>query len=325
MASISNGTIKVENASQVVRGVYSSQLTSYQGPFPVDSTVTGTLSGFVGDVCFYDGGTGEIRYTSNGAAQPVLGERITTSGTASGTIGSFINEPSFLPAHDGDWLYVLRDGAITHYMIGAIPTKSQLQLTTTYAGTSSPEEEYQIGRSRTPVYGWEYPEDGDIAPLEQIKRMAFDIEETLASGIGISSLAVENSLTISGIPVATAGEFDALTVTLTNNVSTLRSEALSGFFSTTSGGTVTIVEFSPYVFTIESMVGKTRTGAVSGTLKIDDVGVTGIKDTTWPTSQTTRTATAANTVGLGSRLTLTMSGVSGVADFGYTIVGSRSL
>ena len=310
MASISNGTIKTTNGHNKIFGVYEAS-GPFQGPFPIGSTVSGSF-GFRGDVCFYDGGTGSLHFTATGTAQPVLNERITTSGAASGTITQFDNEPDLSGAHVGDWLYVLSQGGATHYMVGAIPTRSQLEITTTYAGTSNPEEEYAIGRSYTPVYGIPFPERGDKGASEIVKRGAFRTEEVLASGVGISSFSVANSLTISGVPVATA-----------DDVEDMRTEAMAVLFPTITGGNITLLEYSPYQLRIDSVVGITRTGTVSGTFKINGAIVSGLANAAFNTSQSTKTATAANTIGVGQRFTVAISGVSNAADVAMTIIGRR--
>ena len=115
------------------------------------------------------------------------------------------------------------------------------------------------------------------------------------------------SLTVSGLPVIT---------------SLVESE--NGFFLETVTGTIALIERAPYSRDIINFTGQTTGGSVSGTLSIDGTDVDGITNEVWNTSQVTSTATGANSIPVGGRMLLTLSGESDFSRFGWSYSSERA-
>lgn len=127
--------------------------------------------------------------------------------------------------------------------------------------------------------------------------------------LDVVSGTFSQSLTVSGLPVMTSLAGQA--------------GGINGIFFNTVTGSITLVESAPYPFRINSFVGKTGQGVVSGTLQIEGSNVTGITHTTWTTAQATRTATSNNSVSEGERVVLVSSGTSSWQRFAFTCKTTR--
>ncbi len=101
-------------------------------------------------------------------------------------------------------------------------------------------------------------------------------------------------------------------------------ESENGFFFQTVTGVVTLMESAPYTRDIVDFTGRVFSGIASGTLSIDGTDVDGINNQTWNTSQSTDTATANNSIPIGGRVLLTLSGESSFERFGWTYSTERT-
>ncbi len=170
------------------------------------------------------------------------------------------------------------------------------------------------------------------------------------SGIDViaDSGTFATSLTISGIPVSTAtggsgvDSVNSLTgeiivigkgevgVTLegqniiVSGTDHILVESENGFFFQTVTGVVTLMESASYTRDIVDFTGRVFSGIASGTLSIDGTDVDGINNQTWTTSQSTDTATGNNSIPVGGRVLLTLSGESSFERFGWTYSTERT-
>lgn len=104
----------------------------------------------------------------------------------------------------------------------------------------------------------------------------------------------------------------------------ISTDMLNGYIHETATGQIVLCESSAYTFTIGSLIGETSSGTVTATLKINGVAVTGISAQSWTTSQSTKTATAANTVAVGDRVILDIDSGSVYTKFGFTVRITRT-
>lgn len=122
-------------------------------------------------------------------------------------------------------------------------------------------------------------------------------------------------------------DFSAGTKDVTNAVpsaqSFVRENELIGVpfhFVDTSDDSITLVESAFEAFDIKTVIAITSAGSVSATVKINGVAVTGMSAQTVNTTQTTLTATGANSVAVGARVTIEWTNSSG-ADFAGILKG----
>ena len=95
-------------------------------------------------------------------------------------------------------------------------------------------------------------------------------------------------------------------------------------FPVTTTGVITIDESAAYRYTINSTAARTLVGTASGTLRRNNDIIAGLNDQVWNTTPATDTATANNTVAVGDRVTLTLSGNSNFKTFGMSVNYTRN-
>lgn len=122
--------------------------------------------------------------------------------------------------------------------------------------------------------------------------------------------AFSTSLTISGLPVS-AGAAGMI-------------EPLDFGWTAAATGTLTLEESALYPYTINSLIGRAAAGVVSGTLRINNVVVQGIDNQTWNATQSTKTASSANSVAIGQRVDFVVSGTSNGNFAGFTLRTTRT-
>lgn len=103
----------------------------------------------------------------------------------------------------------------------------------------------------------------------------------------------------------------------TNNARPVEME--NGFFAQTITGSITLVQSAPFNFQIRDFTAETDTGTVSGTIKIEGTDVEGINNQIWNNVESTSTASSANTVSIGDKVVLAVSGTSNFTGFGWTM------
>jgi hypothetical protein len=122
-------------------------------------------------------------------------------------------------------------------------------------------------------------------------------ENVMASGSVTAPIGTfSTSLTVSGLPVVTS-------------VSGLI-ESENMFLFQTVTGIVTLIGKAPYAREITDFTVTTLVGTASGTLSIDGTDVEGLNNQIWSVSQITSTATSNNSIPVGGRVLLTLSGES---------------
>lgn len=100
--------------------------------------------------------------------------------------------------------------------------------------------------------------------------------------------------------------------------------AFHGHIKTPAAQDYRIVEYLPFPITITKIYGKTSTGTLSGTFKINSTAITGGAVSATST-QSNVTPTAANVGAIGDALVLTPSSLSSVANFSFSVIYTRDL
>lgn len=96
------------------------------------------------------------------------------------------------------------------------------------------------------------------------------------------------------------------------------------FYATPANGTIVLTAKAAYAFTINQVRGvKTSAGSATLAVKINGTDVTGLASISATTSAQDVTATAANAVAAGDRITLVLSGVSSAAGLEFTLQATR--
>lgn len=198
--------------SQDIYGIWSYTLTSTSDYFLPGDDLTCAGTGAVGKVVSYSQGTKELRFYITSTEQPATGEVITSTGTLSGTLAVQNEAPSFVGNVDEADLFFISGEA--SYEVGSISTRGHVVLSSNYAASSKSDVAGYFSDSFTINYGAAYPEPGDQAPTELIKRGLIALDAAIANASGTvanalqedfngTSGAFSESLTISGVPVAT--------------------------------------------------------------------------------------------------------------------------
>lgn len=104
----------------------------------------------------------------------------------------------------------------------------------------------------------------------------------------------------------------------------LITDFLSGIVATPTNQDYRIVERIPVGATLTNLAGKTSTGSLTVTLKVNATAVTG-GALNVTSSQGTTALTAANTMTTGDAMVLTISASTAPANFSFTIVFTRAL
>jgi hypothetical protein len=110
----------------------------------------------------------------------------------------------------------------------------------------------------------------------------------------------------------------------TGQTGTFVDESFSGFFQIPFDATVTLIEAAAYQYDLVTLIGKTSSGSLDVTIKINGVSVTGMDAVTVNTTQDTLTASALNTVGVGERVTMVITGSSSPENFAWTMKTTRN-
>ncbi len=182
--------------------------------------------------------------------------------------------------------------------------------------------------------------------IEAVNGLGRAIGSTFASvgGASVSSVAFSGGttgLTVSGSPITTAGTITlggtlvvasggtgaTTAATARANLAaagTSQTDYISGLIVNPANQDYRFVERLPFGVTLTSFSGKTSTGTLTSTLKINATSVTnGALAVT--TVQSTITPTALNVAASGDTLVLTVSAVSAPANFSWTAVYTRPL
>lgn len=97
-------------------------------------------------------------------------------------------------------------------------------------------------------------------------------------------------------------------------------EVSSGHLVTVTADTLTLDEYAPFDYEIIDLRGITSVGSIDVSIEINGTPVTGMDTVTVDTTQDTLTATAANAVSAGDRVTLVLENpVSSPQDFAFTL------
>lgn len=90
-----------------------------------------------------------------------------------------------------------------------------------------------------------------------------------------------------------------------------------------AAGTVVLLQYAPYPFTINSLVRKTESGSVQASVQINGTNVTGLAALTADSTERTTNATAANTVAVGDTVTMVLASPSSPVNLSMTLLGTR--
>ena len=150
--------MQVEHPIRVVNGSANVELLFVLGVTGVSGTYT------AGHTLSFTGGAAGVLVKVTGALltaaitsvqQPLLGDTVTSSGGATGTLDAFDLQPDLAGSGiDGDE-FMVRDGDGVAYIVSAVPSNSQVQLAAPYGGVSSSTDE-ALGvfhTTRTPSIG----------------------------------------------------------------------------------------------------------------------------------------------------------------------------
>lgn len=143
---------RVVNGSAYVELLYVVIATGITGTYLAGQTLALT-GGASGVLMVVDGA--ELTFACTSVQQPLLGDTLTASGGATGTLSSFQTQPDLAGAGVDGEEWFLRDGDGVAYQIASAFSNSRLQLTAPYGGASSIADEAQalVHSTRTPLIG----------------------------------------------------------------------------------------------------------------------------------------------------------------------------
>ena len=98
---------------------------------------------------------------------------------------------------------------------------------------------------------------------------------------------------------------------------------VDGMYEAPVNKTYVVCESASFAFAINTLIAKTTSGTLSVAVQINGTPVTGINTLAVSSVQATGTATALNTVAIGQRVTLVVTGASAPNDFSWTLKGTR--
>jgi hypothetical protein len=100
--------------------------------------------------------------------------------------------------------------------------------------------------------------------------------------------------------------------------------AANVYYQTPAAGTLVLTAKAAYAFTISQIRGlKTSAGTLTLAVQINGTNVTGLSALSVTSTTQDVTATAANSVAVGDRVTVVLSGLSSAADLEFTLKGVR--
>lgn len=99
----------------------------------------------------------------------------------------------------------------------------------------------------------------------------------------------------------------------------------SFFYVAPANGTVTLIASSRYAFTIESLQHLVLSaGTITAEIAINGTAVTGLSAVAVTSTSQNVSATAANTVAIGDRVTLVLSSAASAANLEFTMAITRT-
>lgn len=135
----------------------------------------------------------------------------------------------------------------------------------------------------------------------------------------VNGQALSGNITVTAVPSGAAG--GALAGTYPNPTQII---TRSPFASSPADGTYVIEAKANFAFTINQIRGlKTSTGTLTLAVQINGTNVTGLSSLSVTTTPQDATATAANSVAVGDRVTFVVSGGSSPADLEFTLSATR--
>lgn len=100
-------------------------------------------------------------------------------------------------------------------------------------------------------------------------------------------------------------------------------EAVTGFIETATDKTYVLDQSAAYAYTINTLIIATASGTTTAAVKINGSSVTGISAVSVSSTPATGTASAANTVSIGDKVTLVLSSSSTPVDLAFTLKETR--
>lgn len=162
------------------------------------------------------------------------------------------------------------------------------------------------------------------------KTLTGNTAVNLVSGSGTLTLNTSGTVTLPNVTDTLVGK--ATTDTLTNK--TLTSpvittptgfiENMSGFIESGSDKEYVLDQSAAYAYTINTLIIATVSGTTTAALTINGTNVTGISAVSVSSTPATGTASAANTVAIGDKVTLVLSSSSSPVDLSFSMKHTRS-
>lgn len=151
--------------------------------------------------------------------------------------------------------------------------------------------------------------------------VVLDTSPTLTTAVLGSSTATTQSANDSSTKVATTAYADTSSANAKNMVEMI---GMNDINSSIGNNTYTLVFYAEYGFTINELKIISGSGTCTAAVKINGTDVTGISAVSVSTSVATGTATAANTVVVGDKVTLVLSSTSSLNNLQATLKITRT-
>lgn len=103
------------------------------------------------------------------------------------------------------------------------------------------------------------------------------------------------------------------------NFTALAKDQISGEITAPANRSYILDLSAPFGYTINSLVIQTAAGTATCAVQINAVNVTGLSGLAASTTIGSATATAANTVATGAKVTLVVSGVAGASELAFAL------
>lgn len=165
----------------------------------------------------------------------------------------------------------------------------------------------------------------NIATVDYDNTRLLDNSATTQFALDATGLTPTSSLTSTNttLTIDNDGYIHSVAVTPTQ-LAGLLVDSLPGFIPAPANASYTLDESAAFPYQINTIIAKLDSGTVSAALQINGTPVTGISAVSLSSTQATGTASGANTVSVGQRVTLVLSSASSPANLGFTMKITRT-
>lgn len=221
MSQYNTGTINVVSGSQTVHGVWDATLAFPEGPFLSGDPLNFQSTGAVGEAISWDTNNSRLKFKITSTEQPALDEVVTSTGTISGTLTLFNQQPSFVGNVSATDIFVPTTGDRVYYEVASVPTRSRFTLNANFEQATLSDSTYVVSNSFTPTHGIAYAESGDQAPIEVNKVGMLKIDSLMLSTTAMTTVSGHLQSQIDAIDVdetePAIGGSNGITVTSGSN------------------------------------------------------------------------------------------------------------